>query len=432
VSATPITPVLDGFSPQREIRRSVRGQERHRSRLRAAARDLMRFGRMGDADRLTSALEARLGSLRAALWRSPFYLATLHRLALSPNDLQRLSDLRFFPLLDRDALGAGFADLPAFGSARHGRLLVDRSSGTTGRPVSLVKDDYDTVHPWAVLRFWLRWHGRALPRLPRVALLCSLPHGVEYETRLPAFHDGTLVRISLARPEPAARLRAFRPHVLFTDPAGLFWLVSNGERLRPRLVLSSALHLAPDLRRRAEAALGAPVVNYYSTTETGPIAWECALSEDRFHVLHPDVWVEPVAGELVVTRLRESVVPLLRYRTGDAGDVVGGACQCGYRGRTIVGFRGRRACLFRTPSGDTVDAWRLAWVFRHHPLDGFRLTQEKPDAFRLETAGEADRELVSRLAASLRSLGWSDPAIDVGPLARSASGAKPQPFVAQA
>jgi phenylacetate-CoA ligase len=424
--------VLERFSPQEEIRRSVRRQARHRSRLRAGTCELARFARMVDADRVTSALEARLGPLRDALWRSPFYCAVLQQHGLSPNDLRRLEDLSSFPLLERDALGAAFAQLPAFRPSDRGRHLVERSSGTTGRPVPILKDDYDTVHPWAVLDFWLHWHARAVPPRPRVALLCSLPHGVEYETPVPAFHDGTLARISLARPEPAARLTAFQPHVVFTDPAGLLWLVSRRERERPRIVLSSALHLPQVLRRRAEARLHAPVVNYYSMAETGPIAWECALRARSFHVLHPDVWVESVAGELVVTRLRESVVPLLRYRTGDEADVVDEACSCGYRGRSIVGFRGRRACVFRTPSGRPVDAWSLAWIFRHQPLDGFRLTQVAPSAFLLETAGGAGELLVPRLVASLRALGWSEPAIDLRPLAREAPGDKPEPFVARA
>ena len=426
-----LSPVLADFDPGPEIRRSVRGHERHLPRVRAAARDLARFARMSEPER-GALLDSRLASLRLALWRSPFYRATLRRHARSPNDLRTLDDLGHFPTLDREALGEAFSSIPALPPGKERlRLFVERSSGSTGRPITLLKEAYDSVHMWALVRFWLQWSRRRLPARPRVALLCSLPHGVEYETRVPAFFDGTLVRISLARPEPAARLSAFRPHVLFTDPAGLFWLVASPERPRPRIVLSSALHLSTDLRRRSEAALGAPLVNYYSTSETGPIAWECALSEGRFHVLHPDVWVESVGGELVVTRLRESVLPLLRYRTGDGGEVVSEACACGYRGRSIVGFRGRRACLFRTPDGDEVDAWRLAWVFRHHPLDGFRLTQEEPNAFRLETVGRAGEELVSRLVATLRALGWTGPVINMRPLVGPAPGAKPEPFVAR-
>jgi phenylacetate-CoA ligase len=429
VSAT--APALAGVDPGPEIRRSVRGHARHVPRLRAATRDLARFAGMGPAE-AARALEPRLALLRRSLWRSPFYCASLRRGGLSPDDLRTLDDLRHFPMLDRESLGSAFDEIPALPAGAVGRLFVDRSSGTRGRPIAVLKEDYDSVHMWAVLRFWLRRLGQRLPARPRVALLCTLPHGVEYRTRLPAFGGGTLARISVVRPDPAARLRGFRPHVVFTDPAGLHWLTAQVLRLRPTLVLSSAMHLSPPLRRRAEEALGAPVLNYYSSAETGPLAWECREQLGRFHALLPDVWLESVEGELAVTRLRESVLPLVRYRLGDRGEVHADACTCGYRGFSILGLNGRRACAFVAPDGREVDAWQLAWAFQHHPLDGFRLTQESAEAFRLEMAGgEAGRTAVlARLRDSLVSLGWVEPRIEWRRVPRSAlAAAKPEPFV---
>jgi phenylacetate-CoA ligase len=422
--------VLAGFDPGPEIRRSVRGHARHVPRLLAAARDLRRFAGLEDGRR-RPALDARLGALRHALWRSPFHRARLEAHGLSPADLRTLADLRHFPTLDRQTLGAAFDAIPALPSGGAPRLFVERTSGSTGRPIAVLKEDYDSVHMWAVLRFWLAWHGRRLPSRPRVALVCTLPHGVEYETPLPALRGGRLARISLARPQPLARLRRLRPHVVFTDPAGLHWLAGQEDPPRPTLVLSSAMHLSPGLRERAEAALRAPVVNYYSTAETGPIGWECRQVAGRFHVLEPDVRVEELEGELVVTRLRASVLPLLRYRPGDRGRVLPGPCACGCRGPSIEALSGRRACAFVNPAGRDVDAWRLAWAFQHHPLDGFRLSQESAGAFRLELAagpGEA-AAVLERLRASLLSLGWPEPGIEVRLVpADTLAAAKPEPF----
>jgi phenylacetate-CoA ligase len=155
----------------------------------------------------------------------------------------------------------------------------------------------------------------------------------------------------------------------------------------------------------------------------------CRVRPGRFHVLLPDVWVESVAGELVVTRLRPSVLPLLRYRTGDQGDVQPDACACGYQGLTITRFAGRRACAFLTREGREVDAWALAWVFQHQPLDAFRLTQSAPDAFELELRGEPGGELLPRLRAALVALGFEGVRLTLRRVAREtpASG-KPEPF----
>jgi phenylacetate-CoA ligase len=297
----------------------------------------------------------------------------------------------------------------------------------TGDPVTVVRDGYDMLHFWAVLRFFLRVAGVDLPPRPRVVLLCALPSGLEYSARLRLLDDGALHRISLQRPRALARLHRVSPQVLTSDPAGLHWLAAQELGFAPRLILTSAQRFSPHQRE----GLPAPVINYYSTTETGPIAWECLRAPGRFHVLAPEVWVESLHGELVVTRLRASVLPLLRYRTGDDGDVEDGACVCGHAGQTIVRFAGRRACDLVTPSGARVDAWRLAWLFKAYPLRSFRLTQVRVDAFVLElVAAEVPRALVGALEEALVRLGWpATPRVEV----RSASGfeedgGKPEPF----
>jgi phenylacetate-CoA ligase len=419
------------YDVEEAIRRTLPGQRRHLPRLSAAARDLARFGRKEEAV-LRTALRPRFAALGAQLLASPYYAEFLRARFLSPRDLAGPDDLPDFPLLDRETLRdeqERLASLPARGNGLGADLMLDRTTGSTGRPLRVLKNGYDTVHPWAVLRHLQRVAGARVPRRARVALLCGLPHGVEYDVRPPALRGGRLVRVSLARPEPARRLRGIDPHVLFTDPAGLHWLAAQEAPPRLRLALSSGLHLPPELRQRSRRRLGCPVVNYYSMTETGPLAWECLRRPGRFHVLHPDVWVESVEGELVVTRLRRSVLPLLRYRTADAGSIVAEACPCGYRGRSIVGFSGRRACLFTTPDGRSVDAWQLAWLFKHVPLSAFRLTQERPGEFLLEVPdAAAARSLRPRLRAALGLLGWTRPRLRVRAGPCTDGPGKPEPF----
>lgn len=430
------------YDVEAEIRRTLPGQRRHLARLQASTRDLRRFARL-EGVRLQTDLAPRLASFAVGLLGSPHYVVRLRAEGLSPRDLRTPADLAAFPLLGREVLRERQDLLASFGGSRGG-LFFDRSTGSTGLPIRVLKDGYDSVHPWAVLRFWMEQLGVRAPRRPRVALVCALPHGVEYAVAPPALSGGVLRRISLARPEPLRRLLEFDPHVLFTDPAGLHWLMAQSRMPSPRIVLSSGQHLATPLREEARARLRAPVVNYYSTTETGPVAWECLPRPGRFHVLHPDVWVESVAGELVVTRLRPSVLPLLRYRTGDGGTVETEVCPCGYGGRSIVGLEGRRACAFVTPDGRRVDAWQLAWLFKHEPLSAFRLTQTGPSDFQLEfhprrrAEGLADRLADSppgrhrpdapRLRAALATLGWPKARLTVRATGPEDEAVKPEPF----
>lgn len=426
-------PVLPFAQAQHLLGVGVRQQRRPSVHLRhgdALARHADALAR-GARRFLEGDVEARLALLRGRLWRSPFYAEHLRAHGVGPDDLRSLADLAHFPLLDRAALGAAWEALPAFDVDLDHELSVAVSSGSTAQAIPVIKDGYDQLHMWAALRFWLGACGAALPPRPRVVLLCTLPGGLAYSSRLPHFERGALHRISTVRPAALAKLRRVQPAVLFSDPAGLHWLSSQPDLPRPALVLSSAQHLGAELRKQAQNALQAPVLNYYATTELGPVAWECLQMPGHFHVMHPDVWVESVGGELVVTRLRDSVLPLVRYRPGDPGEVSDGACACGFVGRTVTGFRGRRACDFVRPDGSTVDAWQLCWLFKDIALVGFQLVQEAPARFRLEVQAPVpigEERFRTRLAYALERMGFPDPEVALVRVAAHEGPLKPEPF----
>jgi len=400
------------------IRRDARWERGHEPEIAAAIDDLLAFGAL-DGETLREALAARLGPLRDGLLASPHHRERLAARGLSPSDLQTLDDLRAFPTLDRATLAERWHDLAALSPDED--LVVVWSSGSTGTPVSVVRRAGESLHMWAVIAFLARRFGVDLPPRPRVVLLCALPDGVEYSARLPLLGDGALHRLSVRRPRTAERLARVRPAIVTGDPESLRWL-SERPVTQPLLIVSSALHLAADLR----AALPAPVADVYSTTETGPIAWACRAGS--FHVLVPDVWVEELDGELVVTRLRPGALPLLRYRTGDRGSITFTPCGCGHRGPSVSGFVGRRACRFRTPAGAEVDAWQLAPLLRGLTLRDFRVTQETPADFLVEVSGEPPAELAATVVRGLESLGFTAPRARVQAGARLDHGAKPEPF----
>jgi acyl-coenzyme A synthetase/AMP-(fatty) acid ligase len=71
----------------------------------------------------------------------------------------------------------------------------------------------------------------------------------------------------------AALARVPRPRVLVTTPFHLKTLLDSGLTLPPvDLVLSATAPLAPQLAARAEAALGAPLMEIYGCTEAGQVA----------------------------------------------------------------------------------------------------------------------------------------------------------------
>jgi phenylacetate-CoA ligase len=110
------------------------------------------------------------------------------------------------------------------------------------------------------------------------------------------------------------------------------------------------------LRAQIERGLpGLRAVNFYGLSEMcGPgVAAECLEARDGLHVHEDHFLVEVVdpesgeaveegaEGELVFTTLAKEAMPLLRYRTGDAGSLTTERCACGRTTARIRGLRGR-------------------------------------------------------------------------------------------
>jgi phenylacetate-CoA ligase len=263
---------------------------------------------------------------------------------------------------------------------------------------------------------WTVLERLGIPLDPSVtALWSTLPARRRFDRLGP---HGRMLRIPAADADAAATIEAARPTILFTDPAGLCAWIRRPPRVRPAAVLSSASQLSPHVRATAENVLGTPIIDYWSTTETGPIAVSCGVGH---HVLG-DVIVEEDRGELLVTRIRPGATVVLRWRSGDRGRVVP-RCPCGHSGPTLLDFQGRRAVWFSRPDGTAVDAWSMAPALKWADVLSFRLTQHGPSRFHLEMD---DPSPMVAFEDALRELGWESPSIQVSPAPPAQS--KPEPF----
>jgi phenylacetate-CoA ligase len=109
-----------------------------------------------------------------------------------------------------------------------------------------------------------------------------------------------------------------------------------------------------ETRRKIEGVYGIKVFNSYGLSEMcGPgVAFECE-SQSGLHVWEDQFIAEIIDpetgknlpdgewGELVLTSLRRTATPLLRYRTRDLTRIIPGACPCGRIHRRIDRIRGR-------------------------------------------------------------------------------------------
>jgi phenylacetate-CoA ligase len=111
----------------------------------------------------------------------------------------------------------------------------------------------------------------------------------------------------------------------------------------------------PATRSRIEEAFGARVFDHAGMTEIGAWGFECLDNPGGLHVMESEFIAEvldPLTGlpaedgrdgELVLTNLGRSGMPLIRYRSGDQASLTRGPCPCGrHLARIPGGLRGRR------------------------------------------------------------------------------------------
>jgi len=185
--------------------------------------------------------------------------------------------------------------------------------------------------------------------------------------------------------------------------------------LRPAAVMSTAETLSPDDRRLVEEIFGCSVYDTYYTRELGLVAQEC--EEHRgFHIVADNCVVEVAGpagsgaegetGDVIVTGLRNRVMPLIRYSLGDIASAAAGPCPCGRGTPRIDRLEGREIDLIRSPSGRCFHASFFHRLFDDVPgVRRWQVVQTAPAeiTIRIASGGEFSHTSEERLARAVRS-----------------------------
>ncbi|MFZ2960535.1 MAG: acyl-CoA reductase [Candidatus Ozemobacteraceae bacterium] len=307
-------------------------------------------------DRETSAptLDDRLDRLFALLPSSPYYRPLIE--SATGSGLARLAQL---PLLDRETF---YRNSPPVSEAILTGPLADSyvyaSGGTTGEPkytfyrndeYRVATDELALIYRTAGItpsdivgnlflagNLWTSFNvaGRALENIGCL----NLPIGG-------ASDFGNIIKY----------LQTFRATAIVGLPSIIVKLAEEVKRLgvplRIEKILYGGEHLRAPTIQFLRDTLGCSWVRSagYACVDTGPIGYQCTyLQGTVHHVLTSYQHIELLApedlkpvlgdavGEIVATNLNRSLMPVLRYRTGDLGRwIVLPACPCGFTGPTF-------------------------------------------------------------------------------------------------
>lgn len=301
---------------------------------------------------------------RHAYDRSLFYRRHFDRAGLTPDDLRRPEDLQHLPTIDRATLIEHLEEMATVPADAPG-VETTSTGGTSGVPLKFyIGTDRSAVEYAHLVSAWMRagyrttvaqavLRGRIVPENPD-----GLRHSYDPILRrhyYSGFHltDETIERY-------LAHIATIGPCFLQVYPSSLDmvarFLLRKNQRAPQNVlgILAGSEIVYPENRKRAEKTIPVRYFSWYGHTEKLVFAAECEHSTD-YHVSRTYGFCElldekgrPVRepgqrGEIVGTGFINTVVPFVRYRTGDFATRVGDRCTaCGREQLILRDIRGHR------------------------------------------------------------------------------------------
>jgi phenylacetate-CoA ligase len=124
-----------------------------------------------------------------------------------------------------------------------------------------------------------------------------------------------------------------KPHLIHEHSSTIYALACYVEKVYGhgsafKIFESSGETLLPYMRKKIQEVFNCRIVNRYGLAEAGVIAYEFDNESETLSFLESECWPEEHAqdgcNELVITPLRNKLMPLIRYRTGDEASIVKG------------------------------------------------------------------------------------------------------------
>lgn len=348
----------------------------------------------------------------------PYYTEQFAQVGFLPEDLKSLSDIQKLPVLEKSHIQKHRDEMVSKIAAKPDRIS-NQTGGSTGAPISFFVDRDRNCSREAASRRHNRWAGwhvgdktaliwGATPDLPQDAIKARL-RNLLIDRRL--ILDTSSVTDDIVR-KFYRDFERFKPRVVLAYAQSLVLitrhLMAAGLQLQhsPFSIVTSAEVLSDADRELVETYFRCKVFNRYGCREVSVIASECER-HDGMHIMAEGLYVEILngnrptepgeVGSVVVTDLRNQVMPLIRYRNGDMSSITYEKCGCGRSLPRLQSLEGRVTDFLVADDGRLVSGVFLAtYLLADRPsLGQVQIVQSRRNqvCFHLTGIGQSKQEM---------------------------------------
>lgn len=360
--------------------------------------------------------------IREAYGTVPLYIRNCEKRGINIEEVLEKDDWEGIPVLERNQIiseGTSVMTPSSVPLLMANKLIFARTSGSTGKYMEIYwkKEDYNR----SMLPLWYyrkKYYGISPEdRLCYFYTIQNLEGETESYRRKSklGFSKTNLTMEKLWK--IYHKMEAFQPKWLMLQPGMAMLLcrcmdVYGLNRIDSiRYIEFSGEILTEEVRKITMEHFNCKTANQYGANEFNSIAYECPYG--NMHFMNSNVYAEVLndhgqsvtgeKGEVYVTSLTNSVMPLIRYRIGDRGKIEKDRkCACGNHGSIFQLDSGRANDWIVWENGEKITPNVLVRAFDcvNYRLDGvirqFQVVQEDVKKFRIMLAVEEEDEYLER------------------------------------
>ncbi len=301
-----------------------------------------------------------------AYLKSPFYKRHFREAGVAPLNFESFEDLKRFPTIDKKDLRSRQEVRPDFGdlvcAPEEEFVFLSASSGSTGVPTAspFTGPDFEAFQDCEARLFW----SSGMRPTDRYCHALNFTLFVGGPDVIGAMKLGALT--IWAGTIPSDRLlsifQTWKPTITWTTPSYAWFLgeTASENGINPADLAIKKIFVAgepggsiPETKQAIEALWDADVYDYYGLSDIfGACAAMCE-EKDGLHWAEDHIFVEVVdpdtgeevaegqRGEMILTSLKKTARPLIRFRTGDIVSYTTERCRCGRTHLRLHGIHGR-------------------------------------------------------------------------------------------